>query len=137
MITVQELRIGNWVQRPESVRIDILDDGKIYWLVDSLMIRDCEYYNDNWAFEPIPLTPEILEKCGFKKNSEYFTNHLTDGDIESVTGAILYIQMYSNNIFEFVTCSDTYNGHSIQIKYLHQLQNLYFSLTGEELTFKP
>lgn len=30
-----------------------------------------------------------------------------------------------------------YKEYNIEIKYVHQLQNLYFALTGEELTIKP
>jgi len=65
------------------------------------------------AYSPIQLTPEILEKCGLINNKifpeiEYFT--LVDGSL---------------HFEDRYTCVD--------VKYLHQLQNLYFALTGVEL----
>jgi hypothetical protein len=75
-------------------------------------------------FKPIELTPEILEKCGFIKqeNGWYKFNILED-----------YINLY----FERLTKTElSISGLGIKmphIQYLHQLQNLYFALTGEEL----
>lgn len=57
---------------------------------------------------PISLTEEILLKCGFEKTKE--------------------IDSWELKGFGFVDISTP------QCKYLHQLQNLYFALTGEELT---
>jgi hypothetical protein len=55
--------------------------------------------------KPIPLTSAVLKKCGLTDNPYLFTN--SDGDP-------FYL-------------SDT------KIKYLHQLQNVYFDLNDEEL----
>ena len=72
---------------------------------------------------PILLTPEILVKCGFEKGRE--TCYLR---IESDYGCEI-------NMFEGKTFLQDVDGGNIgvEIKYLHQLQNLYFALTGEEL----
>lgn len=131
MIAASELRIGNLVQRPESVRIDILDRGKIYWLVDSLMIRDCEYYKENWAFEAIPLTPKILEDFGFKRDEEGwvldFDNKLYDPLGRSGTGGLC---QRDTTVFAYKHTKYILN---VGVRYLHQLQNIYFSLTNKEL----
>ena len=79
MIHANELRIGNWVK--SAVKIDIADyKTPDFMQVGVMMLRDCIYYKDNWAFEPIPLSPEILEKCGFvrqeNKTSIFILNRL-------------------------------------------------------------
>jgi hypothetical protein len=40
-----------------------------------------------------------------------------------------YYYTFSGGVWHF-----EFEGISIKIKYVHQLQNLYFALTGEELT---
>jgi hypothetical protein len=87
-----------------------------------------EFKNED--IKPIPLTPEVLEKCGFEK------------DISSQFGGYLI------NICEWEKIRIVHskiigwhyplNGYQKPIvNYLHQLQNLYFALTGEELIYKP
>lgn len=70
--------------------------------------------------EPIPLTPEWLGKCGFNR-----INHVEGYSFFAKKGCC--IDIYENKTLLW--------GHvSYAIKYLHQLQNLYHALTGEELT---
>lgn len=83
--------------------------------------------------EPIPLTEEWLFKLGLKKTEkEYFevrSNLYLFGIKEAVdiSGDIYYHpEKYSWSMF----------GFAGRLYYVHQLQNLYFSLTGEELTIK-
>lgn len=71
------------------------------------------------SYEPIELTPEILIDCGFEKGLDHF--------------------WYSPNIEIGVLFHDsgltvTTQSVSRPVTHLHQLQNLYFALTGEELT---
>ena len=69
--------------------------------------------------EPIPLTEEWLLKFGFEKNKN----------------SDLYFRL--NNYEYFIENGIIDNGYSrmneISVKYVHQLQNLYFALTGKEL----
>ena len=91
-------------------------------------------------FEPIPLTEEWLLKFGFKcvhiKNIHYTVN-----DPNGVA------ELHKISIFPTVNnqwhiaFSDELNGYkdyipTTKISHVHQLQNLYFALTGEELTIK-
>ena len=68
---------------------------------------------DDEFLRPIPLTKELLLKLGFKKMGEkaFFCN-----------GVQIY---FSNNSFEVENFGD--------VDFVHQLQNLYFVLTGGEL----
>lgn len=108
MIQATELRIGNWVE----------EDGykKQFSMYDFPLSTD--------SINPIPLTPEILEKCGFVNDNGWYAIHL-----------------WNRN--ELAKCMD-YDGVSINNSYfdyaitsLHQLQNLYYSLTGKELIYEP
>ncbi|MCE5225881.1 MAG: hypothetical protein LLG05_08460 [Porphyromonadaceae bacterium] len=74
--------------------------------------------------QPIPLTPELLEKCGFKSNHPtYYYIPIEDN--------CLHVYYSNNGLYGYnVKYMHAYLG---EIKYLHQLQNLYFALTGEEL----
>lgn len=133
MIKANELRIGNWV----------LLDGKHIADIESVtqnVISTKNPYNkytdgtsgDYWNcasdyITPVPLTPEILEKCGFEKfqygDSTALEGYVTNGRI------IIKGFLTPDNYFNLLGYKQ---DHSI-IQYLHQLQNLYFALAGEEL----
>ena len=103
-----ELRIGNKL---------IWGDG--YIDVDINIFRDFDVYNKN-GLTPIPLTEEILLKCGAKQINEYWFEFHTYGIIKHTS----FIEFYSCVEGDYICNS---------VKYLHQLQNLYFDLIGEEL----
>lgn len=112
-----ELRIGNLVMYndqntgliPTPVQIDISD-----LILIQNGVNECVY-------NPIPLTPEILEKAGFK--NRYNKNCFLYKD--KIGG---WEYQFNGDIFSV--------GEQViknRLQYLHQLQNLYFALTGEEL----
>ena len=76
--------------------------------------------------EPIELSGEIMLKFGF---IEFFHGIYSTWAFEE----------FSNN-FSVDQDSDGFNfqiyGGWLELNYVHQLQNLYFALTGEELKFK-
>lgn len=125
MIQANELRIGNWLQYKEFC------PNEKYFIVKSILGHGINM--DGYtvispsSYEPIFLTPEILEKCGFQ---------LSKGKLS--------LKFYKNpkrgRIVNLYKVSDGYRylntrgvGPSPHINYLHQLQNLYFALTGTEL----
>jgi hypothetical protein len=116
----QELRIGNWVLMDnEPTRVESISDNAIN------LFSDWEFY-----FKPIPLTPEILDKAGFRKINYYEGNafglEISDSH-----------ELVCNERMFWLACDDSfYNEPLDHIKYLHQLQNLYFALTGEELNIQ-
>jgi hypothetical protein len=111
-----ELRIGNWVYPFDD--INLVDSKNI--LRDCIQVQPKDFENTT-HLEPIPLTEEWLERFGFEnRNRDYFKGSFCVQYADRIFD--------HNNIFFF-----GYNGNSIEIKYVHQLQNLYFALTGEEL----
>jgi hypothetical protein len=124
-IKASELRIGNLIEM-SLVPISELDEYS--WSackVSYQIFKDLE--GIAWEFRPIPLTPEMLVSCGFEKSKLVFTGDI--GYRKSDEDGKYYIGLLENAYgFSF------HNPHfNLQIKYLHQLQNLYFSLTGTEL----
>jgi len=107
-IAANELRVGNWYKNKS-------DDYPFNQIKYGHEIDYVAVY-----CEPIPLTEEWLLKLCF--------NH-DDGIYSSKNELIVfYIER------DELECE--YLGYSlpIKIKHVHQLQNLYFALTGEELT---
>lgn len=127
MIKANELRIGNWYyfKNPMS--------GQSYQS-QLTTYAECEYLE---AYgEPIPLTVDIILKCGFedsnKDNPEYLRCY-TYGDIEFFPPQG---DEYKDREGITISCSDSYYDRNLpHIKHLHQLQNLYFALTGIELVY--
>lgn len=110
-----ELRIGNWVEHdnefsyrnnPETSKIPYYFQWDAH---DWYQISECGISLEN--IKPIPLTHEILVK-----------NKFNIGGPECV--GIVYEMLEYPGYWE-------YKG--AKIKYVHQLQNLYFALAGEEL----
>jgi len=127
-----ELRIGNCICKS----LQSGNGRKLFQKInahDLLRIEDDNLFN----YEPIPLTEEILLKCGFQiRDKNYSLNY----GGESMRFAILETNiknpfiLYFHGRFGFNTESGRKDG-DFCITHFHQLQNLYFALTNEELTF--
>ena len=116
-----ELRIGNLVTDTTSidktVKIRALDILNIeYW-----ELRD---KSKVW-YKPIPLTEEWLLKLGFTKVHD--TMVLGDFVLES------NIRIVKTNELRGFSWEQMTEEKYISIYTVHQLQNLYFALTNEEL----
>lgn len=90
--------------------------------------------------QPIPLTDEWLLKFGFSFNPDWCIYYLNvdinfrlrnDDPLPDETN--FKIQHVSDDDFYLSIEGFTWGQ---PIRYAHQLQNLYFALTGEELTIK-
>jgi hypothetical protein len=83
---------------------------------------------------PIPLTEEWLIKLGFGKDD---TNTYIHESLPSGTG--VYFESGNDwNFDDANICGDFDECIHVKLpQYVHQLQNLYFALTGKELSFPP
>lgn len=133
MIQANELKTGNI----------ILLDGKDRGIVKAIDERDYTVVVENpfntsidglsgdtfslWSdfVTGIPITPAILEVCGFTDCKHGVALQLNEPYQE-----LMYIFNH------LPICLDVDNGRMpcFHIKHLHQLQNLFFALTGTELT---
>lgn len=128
----KELRIGNWVLAKEKMTEvgDILYDG-----INMDWNHELSTVEFRWKdIKGIPLTPELLEKVGFE-----YTN---DPNFDKYANAKMYFkgsvqigcrEKENNLIWRHVAYFYGYPITTNSVMHLHQLQNLYFALTGEEL----
>ena len=115
-----ELRIGNWVRWDYEES----SEGNVYPVEYGYELDDIK--NNPNIVKPIPLSEEWLLKFGFNKVSDIW-------EFWKNSGWDLRQHKLENKWWLF------YNGQDldcVRIDYVHQLQNLYFALTGEELTIK-
>jgi hypothetical protein len=162
MIHAKELRIGNLINAITSLESaptgivtisEICHDGIE---TDKYMeyAPDYPFGYSLYPFEglgPIPLTPEILEKCGFEVKDKSF--HSQDGKRHEVLFYLspffgdwkqnrLQCRFYDDRdplwwLVAEVGPTPTGFTSLTRLPYLHQLQNLFFALNGHELTIKP
>jgi hypothetical protein len=127
MIQANELRCGNALYW--STNNDLV-------FVDSEHIRMCSVSNKsfNELYKLIPITEEWLLKLNFSEGFDWEEGNFTNSLDNSI---LLYFDEYKNI---WVVGKYLYSGFAgsftklAEIKYINQLQNLYFALTGEELT---
>ena len=119
MIKITDIRIGNkLLLYNEVVKVtEIGFKGDDYYL--RIEGKKKGYYIDQ--FEPIRLNEDILLNCGFE-----FSHITGDERVFSNKKINILINAYDNNIIKF---------NVFIIKHLHQLQNIYFALTNEELNY--
>ena len=110
-----DLRIGNWVLNPNNSECSQITAMDISDIQSGIKVR-----------QGILLTEDLLLKCGFQTDDEewlHITFQLDDGN-ES------YGIRFNGNFWEY------YMFDLTKIYFLHELQNLIYSLTCEELTIK-
>jgi hypothetical protein len=115
-----ELRIGNYF-------LDDIGNDSQYEVITGKHIWDFDDDTIDDYYKPLLLTEEWLLKFGFKKLS----NEWLRLEVCKKWGSLYWEALSGFRL--------TINSNEIQlshIKYIHQLQNLYFALTGEELKYE-
>jgi len=126
MINYKEARAGNIVMYDNRLfQIESIAMSFPCLNTDEFGIGVVDWNNIN----PIPLTPEILEKCGFEWSIYHQAWHKQGFVFDLSERSVGGFFMHKSRLNSEIICPE--------IQYLHQLQNLYFSLTGEELNYKP
>lgn len=120
----QDLRLGNLVMfRGKICKVTTLSGDIIRVSEPEVGIIEQAY-----AKSPIELTPEVLGWAGFVDPAGNGMGYRIS--LNSVDELCWYKQdnslRYQTKLYGF--------SRDYDIHYLHQLQNLYFALTGEELT---
>ena len=119
MIDTTELRIGNLVYRlGVAFPLCVEEISKNEIVVSFLESKEMCEKRPVTEFEGIPLTKEWLLKFGFLSNEDYSPMCYGNGTIGG---------FFDGKYFHYDIS---------RVQYVHQLQNLYNSLTGEELISK-
>jgi hypothetical protein len=122
-----ELRIGNWLLNPYSNEPEKVESIRPVHALNT----DYEVNEDHPdLLKPIPLTEEWLLKFGFGLSDEHECGHNTNEAFG------FYYDWHFKRLRLEAGTADIADVYLLHIQYVHQLQNLYFGLTGEELTIK-
>jgi hypothetical protein len=105
-----DLRIGNWIKLESGIETIIRGGG-----INAIEMQQLKVY-------PIELNPEWLNKLGFKNEEFEFDYGLDTHFTIGVSKGVFYIYPQEGMIM------------LPNLIFVHQLQNLYHSLTGTELS---
>lgn len=151
MIKANELRIGNWVVNNKG-RLSIIKDIS-EGINGTVRVIDTQHYNNDVLFgfgcseiNGIPLDENLIIKIGFEKlgREEVATRDMTTGEL---TNQEVFGKQIANN-FSLYTVDDfsdwwiAYQWRDdfprqlfwSKPKFVHELQNLFFFLSGEEIS---
>ena len=125
-----ELRLGNWI----NVKCIAKECGH-----DEFDPQECNIHNlqgiltgnDDFLYEPILLTEDWLVRFGFKNPYDPAWFYLEINPLSR--RFIVYVNPDNRGIALFDNDDNEQYTYHIELKYVHQLQNLYFALTGKEL----
>lgn len=136
----RELRIGNYYQGGLEIKgsfeakLNLSDFNRVFLLTsDHLQVL---LSMPDWLkfIKPIPLTEEWLRKFGMDSldmEIDYVEWGFDNGEKFNI------VQDGIGNKFPFYFEYDLgFGNNRIEIKYVHQLQNLFYCLTGNELELK-
>ncbi len=117
-----ELRIGNLLSFSNNIQPDkIITVGRRFFSSASIEREDGDF-NITPYYNPIPLTEEWLLRMGFE------VYEFDNGEPNQYRFKSRLIVIREDSFCDY--------GTNVKIKYVHQLQNLYFALTGQELEIK-
>lgn len=154
MIKASELRIGNYISDDDGVLAKVIGFAPFDHSIrcdeeeGCKLLIDCYHTNgsrrsgcetDSPECDPIPLTPEWLERFGFEKKMFTYPGDPKTESVEAyVKGrfVIRWIDIGTNASYkaEWFPWPQSHNLLPGDINYVHQLQNNYYYWTnGEEL----
>lgn len=116
-----EIRIGNFIQMVFDGYLPKIKCCSTH-AINDILLADQEN-TEPFYLQPIPLTEDWIKRAGFVK-----INHIHEGEL-------YLIEKIKLRIFLNGRCELRGAWIPQSIKFVHQLQNLYFALTGEELVF--
>lgn len=128
MIKANELRIGNCVNIGYDTTILRLMENSCFVNTPFGTLPQLSQRYDE--VRPIPLTPELLENCGFMDVSDNKNGLAFRININNCDEFCYYLE---DEYLRWQTQGSGFTRPLKHLKFLHQLQNLYFALTGEEL----
>ena len=117
-MNAKNFRLGNYY----------LENGVVEKITPSVIEQIAESEDRIW-FEPIKTSNENLLKLGFvklKSNIFWFSKHIKNG---------MKLNISDIGYVEIEDIDRTVIELSQICEYIHQVQNLYFALCGEELVF--
>ena len=122
LLSARELRIGNlFIEENSNEIIEVIGLEKNRILFSGMFLNE-------WQSKPIPLTEEWLLKFGFEKiiDNEFTLRY----DLKKDSRFDYFFPKHNLKTFGLRFQGSTFFD---VVKYVHQLQNIYFCLCGKEL----
>ncbi len=130
MINEKELRTGNLyatIRNQEIIVIGVDTLNKFVTIISSNNTDITTKNESSVIFEdlnPIVITPKSIGQLGLTANETMSINIISDNDVRFT---------WSEKLGQVVLMDGKDGVIGQEIKYLHQLQNIYYFLTGKEL----
>lgn len=136
-INKNELRFGNYLLYQGIYIVSVDSIGNYGFTCNG----DEVHPPDNFDIEPIILTGDWIRKFGFKRYAENkylighqdFTYHLTHRSLNGFKDGGYFMGIRYDDWDDDPNQVFTFEASKGNIMWVHQLQNLYFALTGIEL----
>lgn len=154
-MNTSELRRGNYVSvRTSNVfKVDVIGKDHIEGItIESEFVNQEKYHyrssEHDYHTEPIPLTEEWLKRLGFDnkiddelpEDADFLVYFKDNYSVEVEPDDLGLISKYTFCIYEGIVDSDgDYASQGVwekEVKYVHSLQNLFLSISDEELEVK-
>lgn len=121
MVNLREIRAGNWVIKNTG------KDANTQPVFEYKAIAfDEYYYTFAKVWFPIKITPAILGECGFKHE---FGDWYINRQVEDIDDGLPFLRYRHDDSCWYLGKIKLLS----QPVYLHQLQNLFYALSNEEL----
>jgi hypothetical protein len=121
MIDPREMRAGNWVIKITGSDINT----QSFFEYKAIALNEHYYSFSNLCF-PVKLTPAILGKCGFKHEfGDWYINRPAEG----IDDGLPFLRYRNADSCWYLDKIKLWS----QPLYVHQLQNLFYALSNEEL----
>lgn len=122
MVKQESIRKGSKVffADTKDEPVTVLDNinGRISVQLGKLVTTDAE------ELFPVPLTPELIQRCSFIKTDQYtFERPEDDIELEYDHNGVTHMHIHKSN-------------KTLQLTALHELQHAYWVYTNKELVFK-
>lgn len=131
MIKAEELRLGTFIYAAVDendkllvCQVTQLKQRGLVWSSDLGTDPQGKNYTGYEFIDSIPLTHDWLIRFGFEFDSHTYSR-----------GNFWLAPTKTNRYEVFLT--GLYNGSQTTLDFVHELQNLYFSIMGSELEWKP
>lgn len=133
----KDLRIGNYIDSENNdcdfyIRVTEISDEELFTDVYGTQGSTNVWINQA---KPLPITEQWLLKFGFEEKDFEAMDYIPETYYSKISNNGDKINIGTQPYYNFTL---NYDGDfcSNEILYVHQLQNLYFALTGEELILK-
>lgn len=128
-IKPQDLRIGNWVQfGGVPMKVVLIQQQSV-----AIGTEDNNFSASYDEIGPIPLTDEIMAKCGFYVEKAY---GLWQHYYYNVNVLIMRLSDEYPYEHSWINYDTLLEMPLIDCRYMHELQNSFVAITGQELYIK-